>query len=101
MAALVSLDRIKRHLYVDGSEHDADLADRAEEATAIVVDYLKTPNHGWTVETVPANVRAAVLLVAADLWERRGTGMKAGGEETGLTATVKALLYRMRDPAMA
>ena len=100
MDALVSLDRLKRHLYIDGDDHDADLTDRAAEGTAIVVDYLKATDHGWTVETVPPNVRAAILLCAADLWERRGTGMQAG-EEIGLTPTVKSILHRLRDPAYA
>lgn len=101
MDALVSLDRLKRHLYIDGAEHDADLADRAAEATAIIVDYLKTPEHGWTIDTVPPNVRSAILLCAADLWERRGTGMKPSEGDAVLTETVKSLLHRLRDPAYA
>lgn len=101
MDALISIDRIKRHLYIDGGEHDADLMDRAVEATAVVVDYLKTPHHGWTEETVPPNVRAAILLVAADLWERRGMGMKPSEGDAVLTDTVKSLLHRLRDPAIA
>lgn len=73
----------------------ADVAQKAADATGIVIDYLKTPEHGWTQETVPAPVRASILLVLTIIYEYRG------GEVDPINGPVKSLLRRRRDPALA
>lgn len=96
--ALVSIDAARRQLNLtedDMADADiaANVADKAEDATAIVIDYLKQPDNGWTVETVPFVVRAAILLVLGALYEGR-----EGGDP--ISDAVRSLLQRLRDPAL-
>lgn len=89
--SLVAIDAAKRSLRVDGSDLDSDLQWRLEQATEIVIDYLKTPDHGWTVETVPGPISAAIILVTRSLFD---------GEGAPLSEEVKSLVRRFRDPAL-
>ena len=93
MTTLVSVARIKDRLRIDFDTTDAELAQMAEEATDIVINYIKKPDHGWTEETVPPLVRAAILIVVTALHEEDG--------KDALSDTVRNLLHRHRDPAMA
>ncbi|GJD41313.1 head-tail connector protein [Methylobacterium bullatum] len=95
MPALISLETAKRHLLIDYDDRDEDIQAKAEEATDIVVDYLKRPDHGWTFETVPGRVRAAILLTLGVIYEDRE------GQVDPLSDAVRSLLHRMRDPALA
>ncbi|MFC7399584.1 head-tail connector protein [Chelatococcus sp. GCM10030263] len=94
---LVSLETAKRHLNIDFTDRDADLDLKIEQASHIVVDYLKKPDNGWTEETVPPLVQAAVLLVLADLYEHRGDD----GKSDPISPAVENILRRYRDPALA
>lgn len=111
--ALVTIEEANRHLRLDlgldaesgsGAEDDdggirADLVLKMEQATEIVLDYLKTEGSGWDEETVPRPIHAAVLLVLSALWEdREGTG---DGDYIAPNGTVARLLHRFRDPAIA
>ncbi|ACL57572.1 head-tail connector protein [Methylobacterium nodulans] len=93
--ALVTLEAAKLHLRIDGTDEDALVQDKIEAATDLVLDYLKTPEHGWTAETVPARVKAAILLALGVLYENRE------GQVDPLTDAVRSLLHRLRDPAIA
>lgn len=102
MVSLVSLADAKRHLYVDFDDHDFDIDLKIESATEIVIDYIKRPDHGWTEEDVPPLIRAAILLVLADLYEHRGDEEPQPGPADGyLDKTVTRILHRYRDPALA
>lgn len=95
MVALVSLEAAKRHIIIEDDFRDADIRAKTEEATDIVVDYLKRPDHGWTEETVPGQVRAAILLTFASLFRN------PDGDVDPLSDAVRSLLHRLRDPAIA
>jgi hypothetical protein len=92
MNALVSVAVVKDRLRIDEPESEGDLQRMAEEASAIVLDYLKKPSDAWTEATVPSVVRSAILLVVRALYD---------GEDEPLSTTVKALVHRLRDPALA
>lgn len=97
MPALVTIEQARRHLRltVDDMDTDtaADVATKSETASEIVIDYIKRPAHGWTADTVPGVVRAAILLTLAALFEDRETAT--------VSEPVKNLLHRFRDPALA
>ena len=57
MPALISLEVAKRHLIIEDDFRDEDVFAKAEEATAIVVDYLKKPDHGGLRRRSPARSR--------------------------------------------
>lgn len=97
VAALITLTQAKDQVEIEHDEKDSAILLKIEEASAIVTDYIKRPDHGWTDRTVPAHVRAAVRLVFASLWSNRGDGEAPDP----LSATVKSLLHRERDPAVA
>ena len=67
------------------------------QATDIVIDYLKKPDHDWTVDDVPPHIRAAILHVLKRLYDDRGAELEGGP----LPDHIKALLERDRDPALA
>lgn len=48
MAALVTMQQAKDHLYVTTSDHDADIDRKIQEASDIVIDYLKFRGGVWT-----------------------------------------------------
>lgn len=93
MLSLISMDEAKMHLRIDDLESDADIETKAVMATAIIVDYIKNPDHGWTVETVPQVIKVAVLLMLAQLFSDR--------ENATITDPIKNLLHRQRDPSIA
>lgn len=100
MTALISTAAARIQLRLTESELDnadvaADLAQKADDATGIVIDYIKNSDHGWTEQTVPAPVRTAILLVLTTIYEYRG------GEVDPIGPSVKSLLQRFRDPTLA
>ncbi|HZH10551.1 MAG TPA: head-tail connector protein [Microvirga sp.] len=99
MAALITKDQAKQQLRIDFDDQDADLEMKIEQASEIVIDYLKRPDHGWTETTVPKPVQAAILLVLTALWDDRdGHG---DGDYLAPDGPVARLLTRFRDPALA
>ena len=100
MAALVSFDDAKRHLRITDSAHDADVQVKLEEATDIIVNFLKEradPN--WTETTVPLRIQSAIKMILTHLYRHRGDDMAPVDED--LWAAVTRLLGRDRDPALA
>lgn len=99
MPVLITLAQAKAQLQMLDGEDDRDsqILLKMEEASDIVVGYLKNPTHGWTDRTVPARVRASILLVLSHLWHHRGDD--DGGDP--ISDAVKSLLMRDRDPAIA
>jgi hypothetical protein len=104
---LVSTARAKDHLRVAGVRFDADIDFKIQAASHIVLDYLKIypPDfyspvgsatwEDWDADGAPELVQAATLLVLGELFESRESASDP------LSAGVKAILHRYRDPAMA
>lgn len=124
MTMLVTLEQAKRHLYIDlaDTSRDDDIMDKVEEASAAVASYLKQNAAGFldssglivtdssgTVATdspavnIPYQVRAATLQLLTALFENRGDdgGELSKFEQGYLPPAVTALLYPLRDPALA
>ena len=76
-----------------------------EQATALVITYLKRPDREWTVETDPTDdpefaiVQAAILEVLSNLFGDRGDRDKP--TDGPVTDRVKRMLSMHRDPSMA
>jgi hypothetical protein len=97
--SLVTLDEARRHLQLTPSNmSDTDIAanvtDKSNAATDIVIDYIKRPDHEWTDADAPPLVKAAILLVLGAIFDDR-----EGGDP--LSDAVKSILHRYRDPALA
>lgn len=124
MTMLVTLEQAKRHLYIDLDDdtHDESIIDKVEEASAAVISYLKTnaaaflDSSGLLVDSpqgvpitdsptvhIPFQVRAATLQLLTALFENRGDdgGAASKFEQGYLPPVVTALLYPLRDPALA
>lgn len=108
---LITIDEANDHLRLDlegdgaspedfsGDSRYVELELKIASATEAVLDYISSyvarENPNWDVDTAPATVRAATLLVLSWFWEHRGDDdAPADGY---LTAPVKALLHRYRD----
>lgn len=111
---LVMLEDMKRHLNVEGlTEHDAKIQMYLDAAHEVVLDYVKNrvsnastweaTVDAWTDDTVPKRVKAAIMRQCADLFRFRGDddGDEPKRELGYLAPGVTALLYRLRDPALA
>ena len=113
---IVTVEEAKVHLHIDGTDSDADIEEKIHQASAAVVAYLKgTPDwldsSGEVIEdssgvvpgTVPWQVRAATFQLLTALFENRGDdGGEASKFSQGyLPPAVTALLYPLRDPAIA
>ena len=91
---LVSLDTLRFRGKIDYT--DAEMARLLSDAEATVIDYLKRPDHGWTEETVPGEVRAAIVRVAVLMLDQTTSDKPVQFIDEG----VVALLERHRDPAL-
>ena len=108
MAALITIEHARRQLRLgDDYSFDFELEPLMEQATAIVIDYIKRPDHGWEATWDPSGgspddpdfviVTAAIAEVMTNLFRHRGDTDVSGP----LTARVKFMLERLRDPALA
>lgn len=90
MAQIVDLDVVKKHLRYGEDETDVDeiLSIKIDQASSIILDYLKTDE---APNPVPDFMQAAACLAVEALYD--------GGDP--LNDTVKALLHRSRDPELA
>lgn len=125
MTDYVTLDEVKEHLRVDNDAEDADLMLKISAASRIVKNYLKSASP-WSYEydsnddpvvdsngdpvvaldsngqpTPKYEVKIATLIVVG-IWyrDRDGTEMEKWLQGY-LPAPVTALLYPIRDPALA
>lgn len=98
--ALVTLEQAKRHLRLEDDDEDIDLDEKIDQASEIVLDYLKRSESSWEdPEFVPRPIQAATLLVLLALYDdREGTGK---GDYLNPGGAVERLLIRYRDPAYA
>lgn len=102
---LVTLRELSRHLNLDldemgsGSIEEDKARQVGEQASDIVVDYLKTVDSGWDETTTPRPVKSAILIIAGALHDDpHGTGH---GDYLKPDGAVANLLRRYRDPALA
>lgn len=98
-ATLITRAQALAHLGLEDDEHvPGNLEDMMEAAEATVINYLKRPDHEWDLETVPREIRQAILLtLGAFDADRNGSAidpLKPGG-------TVVNLVARYRRAAMA
>lgn len=95
---LVTSEELRRHLNLTSTDaEDPDILANLEmyrnAASEIVIDYIKRPDHEWTATDCPYLIKAAVLLVAADMFEDRETAT--------INESVRNILTRYRDPTLA
>jgi len=107
MLSLVTLEEARLQLRVDGALDDTKIAQVILAASAIVLNHIKvvvpvedSPDTRLTQmfdsETVPEEVKAAVLLIVGDLYENR-----EGQNANPISPTIEALLCARRDPTLA
>ena len=95
---LVDIDTAKRHLRRDDNYDDERIALLIDQASEIMIDYLKLPEGTYQAtdgspDDVPRMVEAATLLVIESMYDRP--------EVDPLTEAVRSILHRSRDPAIA
>ena len=95
---IVDLETAKQHLKVVDDADDDNIFRKLAEAEAIVLDYLKIPASSYDIDASPyveppKMVRAAILLVLENLYDRP--------EQDPLSNAVRSILHRSRDPALA
>lgn len=104
--ALVSVDEFATRVNLDLDPNGQD--DRLPNVQAVlneaqdaVFDYIKTlPDPMWDESTIPFRVKSAIMLVAKDLLDG-GTDMISGLGTGDPKCAAVALVYRLRDPALA
>ena len=108
MAKFVTLDQVKRRLRITAGD-DVDLQDLADQAEAQVLTWCSSTARaegvviGWTPETVPRAVVAAILLQTAELNRFRGDDLEAPPRPDGdgdLGVLVRELLRPYHDPVV-
>jgi hypothetical protein len=106
--ALVTLAAAHKHIRADWTlaaspvdPRDADLQAKVDQASDIILSYLKiaTSPPYYDDTTAPKRVQAATLLLVANLWEFRGDDLNSPDEKTW--EAIARLLIRDRDPALA
>lgn len=103
---LVTLDEARDHLRSDSADDDADLTIKIHAASGSVINYLKAPafidETGAIIESaVPFEVKAATLLLVGYLYKDRDSDEGGEYQQGYLPRPVTALLYPLRDPALA
>lgn len=96
---LVNFQMAKESLNISEAVDDLDakIQDQLDMASQIVIDYIKRPEHGWTQDTTPLHVKAAVLHILRRIHDDPMGELEGGW----LSPVAKDLLHRERDPALA
>lgn len=103
---LVTLDDAKNHLRIDVNDEDWHVALLVEAASDAVLNYLKIDGTQYLdssdyVDSVPYAVQAATLLMTGYLYRLRDNNEGGEYQQGYLPMPVTALLYPLRDPAIA
>ena len=109
MPWLVSLDEVKHMLRIDGDDVDGNMMLMIPAASAAVVNYLKAGASAFIGEdgevtdpdAVPFEVRAATVLLIGHMMRNPDNDTERAFERGYLPMPVTALLYPLRDPALA
>ena len=103
--ALVTVSQVNLALRLDlapGDERIPDVELKIGQAEDIVYDFLKSRAQGWTAETVPGRVSAAIIMIVQSLFDETETAKMLADLASGSAANpIVGLLYRLRDPALA
>jgi lysophospholipid acyltransferase (LPLAT)-like uncharacterized protein len=103
--ALISLPMAKAHLRITTTTQDADVQQKVDAASAVLVDYLKTAEaKTWDDTTAPLPVQMATLVLVAYLWQHRGDDPADRDDldvDKGVWAEIDPILIRFRTPALA
>lgn len=123
---LVTLEEAKDHLFIDFNTFDADISLKIKSASKMVVNYLKSRKNLYVIELdqdgdpvldsqgdviyeldsqgdriIGDDVKHATLILLGILYRDRD-GVEAADWRPGfLPAPVTAILYPLRDPALA
>ncbi len=101
MVSLVTLRELDFQLRLDLQRDNAgeindplssDFEKIVDRASLIVLRHVKREADPWTADTAPDDIRAAVLMVAKNLWDET---------EEPLSQAVISLLRGRRDPTLA
>jgi hypothetical protein len=102
---LVTLDQAKEHLKPPGDIDDTRIERLIEEASQIVLDYIKLPSDAYqstsfspNEDEVPPQVRAATLLVLGALYDN-GDGQDP--DKNPISPAVISILTPKRTPTLA
>jgi hypothetical protein len=111
---LVTLDQGKSHLRVDFEDEDNDITLKIHAASGAVLNYLKSganifldSNGDLEFDSneepvgVPFEVKAATLLMLGFLYKDRDENADGAFQQGYLPMPVTALLFPLRDPAIA
>lgn len=104
----ITLEQAKRQLRVDDDADDADITEKVEEASDLVRGYLKSTADAFLDEAgnpvpgkIPYSVKAATKMMLGYLYSQRDNDQDREFEQGMLPRPVTALLYHLRDPALA
>lgn len=97
-ATLITAEQAIAHLNLDAENIPGNLDQMMAAAEATVINYIKQPDHEWTVDDVPEEIRHAILLVLGS-YDSDRTGQTIDPLKPG--GTVVNLLARHRRAAMA
>lgn len=108
-AILITLPEAKTHLRVTDAAHDADIQAKLDAAEAIILDFCNSTAYWreitptWDGDTVPRQVKAAILLELGELYRFRGDDPEAPErwDDHDLSPAIIGLLRRTHDPAVA
>lgn len=108
--ALVSVERVKEALHIDGSGDDVRLASDIAAASAAVVNYLKDraaqvlnldgDGELQSGSEVPPEVELATIVLVGHYYREPDGDSEKAFEHGYLPRPVIALLYPLRDPAL-
>jgi hypothetical protein len=94
---ILDIETVKQELRITSDDDDERIVRKMDEATAIVLDYLKVPAD--TYEDVDGNDDLPEIVFAAVLEVLRMQYDEP--DKDPINAAVKSVLMRMRDPAVA
>lgn len=109
MADLVDLDQVKAGLRIDHDDDDAQLSLLISAASERIIRYLKgrakevlnMDDDGNVVGPVPAAVTTATMMLVGYLYRDPDQDPEKDWELGMLPKPVSALIYQLRDPALA
>lgn len=102
---LITLQEAKDHLRIDTTDEDTHLELLVNAASDAVLNYLKIDGLVYydssDILDVPYAVKAATLLMTGYLYRLRDNNEGGEYQQGYLPMPVTALLYPLRDPAIA
>lgn len=96
MSNLLTMAEARSQLRLEEGDDDAAVALLVAAASEIVLDFVTDEDaEDWTDATAPGEVKAAARLILTELYDNRGASSDP------LSPSVRALLWRHRDPSLA